>query len=92
MIEPEILEKMLTYQKFKIKKLEELIKIKEAEEVEQVQRVNDLQKSERDKSLENKVPALEKFIVKLEENIEFWTQYCYNIEEIDFSTLKNYIH
>ena len=53
-----------------------------------VQRVNDIQKNERDKSLENKVAALEKFVVRLEEKIELLTQYCYNIEGIDFSTLK----
>ena len=54
---------------YKIKKLEELIKQKETEEIYQLKKVNGLERNEREKYLEAKVLALEKFVVRLEEKL-----------------------
>ena len=71
---------------YKIKKLEELIKQKETEEIDQLKKVNNLEKSEREKCLEAKVSALEKFVVRLEEKLELLEHEDKGIEETDFST------
>ena len=51
-----------------------------------MKKVNNLEKSEREKCLEAKVSALEKFVVRLEEKLELLEHEDKAIEETDLST------
>ena len=64
---------------YKIKKVEELIKVKETEEVDQVKKVDALRRSEKEKALEDKVIALEKFVARLEVKLELLEQAQFSI-------------
>ena len=76
--------------RYKIQKLEELIKQKETEEIYQLRKVNDLKRNEREKCLEAKVSALEKFVVRLEEKLELLEHEEKGIEQTDYSTFDNF--
>ena len=58
----------------KIKVIGEKIKIKGTEEIVQMQKVDDLEKSENETALQEKVDALEKFVARLEEWLEMFEQ------------------